>query len=137
MLNSPAEIKDEIGFLELKRSAIARKVSDRESFNKLSEPKQHMILKYSAALKNAIDALEGLEEVDELERGRECSTMWADKDRELPYVFDLYFDIKTEGQLLKALLGAETGHGGEYDEILDIAHRHGYTMRDLKEWYAK
>ena len=66
--------------------------------------------------------------------GKKVRTMWSDNDIELPYVFDLLFDIKTEAQLYNALNYKETGHSRDIDEIYSIALDYGYTKKYLSKY---
>ncbi len=63
----------------------------------------------------------------------EFASRYHYKDKCLPYVFDLLYDIKSECHLLKAMIDGEDFHS--LDEIRRTAESNGYSMKYLKDRY--
>lgn len=61
---------------------------------------------------------------------------WANTDKEVPYMFDLSYDIKTEAHLLTHL----QGNGGEdidYNGLLELSESFGYNFSYLEEKFSR
>jgi len=58
-------------------------------------------------------------------------SFWADNDRELPYTFDLVYDIKTEGELFSHMNHVNGNPVKDLNELMDLADSEGYTKAYL------
>jgi len=133
--NELVELREKFNKLELF-------LNDKKKTKKIPEKQIFLLRKQYKIMQDYIDVL--VERIslarnpdkDEKpqEAGKKVQTMWSDNDRELPYVFDLLFDIKTEAQLYNALNYEKTGHSRDVDEIYSVALNEGYTKEYLSKY---
>ncbi len=67
---------------------------------------------------------------------KQCNTYYTSKDRSLPYVFDLHYDIKSEAALLHALMNG-TNFDNPIVDIEDLANEYGYNRKWLETKYKE
>lgn len=67
---------------------------------------------------------------------KEFSSGYAPNDKEVPYVFDLLYDIKTEAHLLNVMQGYGIDNY-PISEVQSLAAEYGYSFKYLEDKFSK